>query len=116
MPPASLSTFEVIRPGPSTANSNARRRQVWRPRRCTLTAFWRHFSTRSLIVVKFISLFATACFYKWARRRVTTSSTAITPGAAVRIHHAQGAQVVLVKKLENLFFVGVRWHRNQRLG
>src|SRR5580692_3249237 len=33
MPPASLSTFEVIRPGPTTASSTARRRRVMRVRR-----------------------------------------------------------------------------------
>src|SRR5271156_2714900 len=33
MPPASLSTLEVIRPGPTTARNNARRRRVMRVRR-----------------------------------------------------------------------------------
>ncbi len=33
MPPASLSTLEVIRPGPTTARNSARRRRVMRVRR-----------------------------------------------------------------------------------
>src|SRR5579863_1230111 len=33
MPPASLSTLEVIRPGPTTARKRARRRRVMRVRR-----------------------------------------------------------------------------------
>src|SRR6266568_802182 len=93
MPPASLSTFDVISPGPNTAPKSARRRHKWRLRRRTWVARRCNSSVRALREVQFICRSASlvsasrqrrvsivpACLHNDARSRVITSSTVIAP-------------------------------------
>src|SRR4051812_20995354 len=53
MLPASLSTVEVMRPGPRTARNRASRVQTWRPRRRARTTPSRHCSTFSFMATMF---------------------------------------------------------------
>src|SRR3954468_24383922 len=97
MPPASLSTVDVIRPGPSTAKKSARRVQAWRPRRRARTTPSRHCSTRSLMATMFKPA-SSSQLGAQSRHDIVHRYHADGPAAA--IHHGQAAQVVLIEQLK----------------
>src|SRR5207244_11994856 len=99
MPPASLSTWEVISPGPTTAQKRTRRRRRWRLPWRKARPRARHSSTLDKIGVQFIQFRASllSALPKPAHHIVHGNDT---DRSAVLVHHAQTPQLVLVINLE----------------
>src|SRR2546426_6143281 len=113
MPPASLSTLEVISPGPTTAQKRTRRRRRWRLPWRKARPRARHSSTLDKIGVQFIQFRASllSALPKPAHHIVHGNDT---DRSAVLVHHAQTTQVVLVKHLEDFLVFRPGLHRDER--
>src|SRR5207245_10134387 len=95
MPPASLSTLEVISPGPTTAQKRTRRRRSWRLPWRKARPRARHSSTLDKIGVQFIQFRASllSALPKPAHHSVHGNDTDPPP---LRVHHAQPAHAALL--------------------
>src|SRR5580698_8030548 len=107
MPPASLSTLDVIRPGPMTASNTARRRRVTRVRRRKSFPRFDHVaSAPELALVSFIALDV-----RLGEFLLQLTHNVVHGDRADRmlfgVHHREAAQVVLVEKLEHVFIAGI---------
>src|ERR1700732_3694605 len=113
IPPASLSTLEVINPGPITASSNVRRCRSARRRFCKLLPRDFTASTRVVIASQFIGAFSISLFLHQPRHHVIHRDGANRPALAVR--HRQHAQVVFIEQLKDVAFVRIPRDAEQRL-
>src|SRR5216683_2815363 len=123
MPPASLSTLEVMIPGPITASSSVRRlrkprnrfcRSVPRVRRpCALSAMASQFMRfPNLLLSFFTSLFPYFLLLDEPRNHIVHGNR---PNRAILLtHHGERAQVVLVKQFEYVALIGVGGDAEQR--
>src|SRR6266481_2537585 len=123
MPPASLSTLEVISPGPTTASSKVRRRRKARIFCCKFSPRVSRPSKLDLMVSQFIRCFRfpsyfllptsyVLLFHK-ARNHIVHGDR--TDGAFFFVHYREHSQVVFVEQLEDVFFVGLSGNAEQRL-
>src|SRR5271155_4241945 len=145
IPPASLSTLEVISPGPTTARNTARRRRKVRLRR--VKSLLRVFSVESLsvtvsrLVIRITSLKFQISNFKSQisnlKSQISTFKSEILrlpwlqlgphmahnvihgdgPNRAIAlVHHRQAAQIVFVEQLKNFLLLRVGHHRKLRRG
>src|SRR5258708_21275569 len=113
IPPASLSTLEVISPGPITASNNVRRCRSARSRFCKLLPRDFTASTRVVIASQFIGPFSIPLFLHQPRHHVIHRDGSDRPALAVA--HRKHAQVVLIQQLNDVAFVRIPRHAAQRL-
>src|SRR4029077_9646060 len=113
IPPASLSTLEVISPGPITASSSVRRCRS--PRRRFCKSLPRDLTASTCVVIdsQFISPFPIPLSLHQPRHHVVHRDGSDRP--ALPVGHRQHAQVVLVEQLEHVAFIGIPRDAQQRL-
>src|SRR5580692_10418526 len=123
IPPASLSTFEVMNPGPTTAMKSASRRQSTRVLRGQRFSFFRSASIRGISVFRSMTKpipekltfrFASVDFCGEPSYNVVHGNRA--DWHAVLIHHTKNAQIIFIEQLQNFFLARVGRQRQQRLG
>src|SRR5215468_844246 len=103
MPPASLSTLEVIRPGPTTARKRPNRRRSRRVRLRRAMPRSRQASTLAEMTVQSIAgLVAQEPLTAAGQPGHHVVHSDGTDRPPVLLHHAQAAQIVLVKQVEDL--------------
>src|SRR6266851_1689676 len=116
MPPASLSTLEVIIPGPITANSSVRRRRKARSRFCRSVPRVRRPWALSAMASQFMRFRIFQCLSLlhfcaiWLlldepRNHIIHGNR--SNRVILVTHHGKGAQVVLVKQFEYVALIGV---------
>src|ERR1700747_593914 len=115
MPPASLSTLDVIKPGPTTARKTARRRRRLRLRRPrslprVLSVESVSFSVALVVVIAatYFKLKLKSQFVAHAAHDVVYRDRANR--AILPIYHRQTPQIVLVEQLKYFLIFGVRRH------
>src|SRR5258708_40178236 len=103
MPPASLSTLDVIMPGPTTARSSVSRRRRLRRRFCKFVPRPFSPSIPEVICLQLISpcRFPSYLFLHQPRYHVVHRDC--SNGTFVLIHDGQHSQVVLVENLKHFF-------------
>src|ERR1700676_1689623 len=123
MPPASLSTLEVMMPGPTTARKRAMRRRQALPREKKPKVRARRRSMRLLTAARFmgVNLQKGGEIRSQGRSWVHQAGNYVVygdgaNGAIVLAGDGEHAQVVFVEKFENVFFAVVGFDRDERLG
>src|SRR5580658_1938396 len=119
IPPASLSTLDVISPGPTTARNTARRRRNVRLRR--VKSLLRVFSVESLSVTVSRLVIALDSLNLKSLQLGPHMAHHVIHGdgsnrAIAFIYHRQAAQIVFVEQLENFLLLRVGRHRELRRG
>src|ERR1700676_2484879 len=123
MPPASLSTLEVMMPGPTTTRKRAMRRRQALPREKKPKGRARRRSMRLLTAARFMGVNLQkggeirsrvgSCVHQ-AGNYVVYGDGA--DGAIVLVGDGEHAQIVFVEKFENVFFAVVGFDGHKRLG
>src|SRR5580704_2252530 len=123
MPPASLSTFEVMSPGPTTARNRAMRLRQKAERRLKFVPRLFQAPRASVNVVQvFIARILDESFFS-ARFLELPAHPAdyvvhrdCSDGMLLLVDDGEAAQIVFVEQFENVFVLGIRRNKKERLG